>query len=171
MGNFYTYLLSSLPMLHFGERPPFTSAKLLKLCKELIPEKDFAVLSDLENKGFSKWSDFDTSLRNELVKIRASRKRLDSEKYQRPEGNPQTGLMHVALGAHRNPSLIEAEKILDLARWHFLDEMENGHFFDLDVLIAYVLKLRILERWERVNTVDRKELLGNTLGLAQAHSL
>ncbi|MBN1647418.1 MAG: DUF2764 family protein [Spirochaetales bacterium] len=40
----------------------------------------------------------------------------------------------------------EAELILDKSRWEYLEELEQGHFFELDNLLAYYLKLQILER-------------------------
>jgi len=44
----------------------------------------------------------------------------------------------------KNP--LEIEKRLMRAQWDFLEEQEIGHFFDLDFLIIYYLKLQILER-------------------------
>lgn len=171
MPSLYPYLIASLPMLHFGASAHISFEQFLSQCKELIPQEDFAVLEGLslqcEHKGASvtirKWLDFDTMLRNELVKLRASRKKTDPARYLRPDGYAGTTLYHVALAAQRNPSPLEGEKILDLARWDFLEELSFGHYFDLDFLIIYAYKILILERWERIISADKGKILEEAL--------
>ena len=97
MADFYPYLVSSLPMLHFGMKPPFSFERFLEVCRPLIPKKDFQLLRALpqpeqySEKGKShqiilKWIEFDVALRNELVRIRAVKKHLDPATYLRTEG-------------------------------------------------------------------------------------
>jgi hypothetical protein len=47
MAEFYPYLIASLPMLHFGMKPPFSFERFLEICDRLIPDKDFQVLLTL----------------------------------------------------------------------------------------------------------------------------
>jgi len=171
MASFYTYLISSLPMLHFGLRPPFPFEKFLQRCEELIPQNDLEVLKSLarqdarkgESAIIEKRLDFDTMLRNELVKIRASRKKIDPARYLRPDGYAGPSFYHIALAAQRNPSPLEGERILDQERWNFLEELSFGHYFDLDFLIIYAYKLLILERWEGINLADKSKVLDEAL--------
>ena len=51
--------------------------------------------------------------------------------------------------------------MLDQARWAKLDELSFGHYFDLEALIIYAYKLRLLERWEKIRTADKERLLEN----------
>lgn len=137
------------------------------LCEKFIPLQDFETIKIvLEKPGYiytgrqaslKKWFTFDTLLRNELVKVRASHKRIDPARYLRHDGYAGQEIMHLALGAHRNPSILEGERVLDQARWQVLEQLSFGHFFDLDFLIIYALKLLILERWERIRSHERKE--------------
>ena len=106
-----------------------------------------------------KWNAFDKALRNELVKIRAAHKKLDPLKYMRYEGGADPSITHIAAHAFRTPSLLEGEKILDQARWNFLDELAIGHYFDIDFLTVYANKLLIMERWEKINTLDKVKAL------------
>jgi hypothetical protein len=53
--------------------------------------------------------------------------------------------------------------MLDEARWRMLEELCVGHYFDLDFLIIYALKLLILERWQRIRTADGGRLLEEVL--------
>lgn len=139
-------------MLHFGAKPPFTSEKFINMCKDFIPSEDLEMARNTE--GWPKWQEFDTQLRNELVKIRAAKKRVDPVTYLRHGGSVELSVMHIALAATRNPSIIEAERVLDQERWHFLDELSIGHYFDIDFLIIYAIKLKILERWAKINSSD-----------------
>lgn len=163
--SYYIYLVSSLPMLHFGMRPPFSFERLLRMCDGLISDCDIDILKqasapagydyDGDHPTLRRWRAFDGALRNELVKIRAARKKIDPAKYLRYGGYTDPSIAHIALHAHRIPSILEAESILDEARWHFLDELAAGHYFDMDFLVTYAIKLLILERWERVDTLDK----------------
>jgi len=151
-------------MLHFGAKPPFSMDKFFFICAELISPEDLEALkSYLEDEGEGRYHDFETALRNELVKIRAQRKHLDASKFIRRDGYADQWTSHIALGACRNPSVIDAEKMLDLDRWRFLDELSVGHYFDIEILMIYARKLSILERWERVRTADANKLLEGTL--------
>lgn len=174
MASNYIYLIASLPMLHFGMQPPNSFEEFLQRCQEFAPQQDFAVLNNLpkaqeytSEKKFiptiQGWVDFDASLRNELAKIRSSRKHIDPAPYLRRDGFTSSAIAHIALAAYRNPSPLEAEKSLDEARWYALDELVAGHYFDLDFLIIYAYKLMILERWEKIREADKEALLEKVL--------
>jgi hypothetical protein len=160
-------------MLHFGAKPPISLERFIQSCKELLSEEDARIISSCakenildfktEQPATHKWRNFETALRNELVKIRASRKKIDPEKYLHQDGYTDSYISHLALNAYRNPAVLESERILDLERWRFLDERSLGHYFDLDFLIVYTFKLLILERWEKVRTADKKQLLEGLL--------
>ena len=169
MSGYYIYLASSLPMLNLGMKPPFSFEKFLQMCDGIISDDDIDILKQAStpagyeyeggHSALEKWRAFDTTLRNELVRTRAARKKVDPLKYTRPGGGVDSSIAHVALHAHRTPSILEAEKILDEAKWGFLDELAVGHYFDIYFLIAYANKLLILERWERINTLDKAKAL------------
>jgi len=161
-------------MLHFGRKPPFSFGEFLRLCQGLIPAQHLEILKNASLSGdyayrgsatLEKWQEFDTKLRNELVKIRASRKKLDPQQYLRrmKDGYVEPDIAHLAMSAHKNPSLLEAEKTLDLERWRRLEALAEGHYFDLDFLIVYAHKLLLLERWERINQADKPRLVEEAL--------
>ncbi|MFH1397287.1 MAG: DUF2764 family protein [Candidatus Omnitrophota bacterium] len=169
MANLYPYLISSLPMLSFSAPPPFSFVEFIERCAGLISQDDLEELRSLSiedpsgslNPVIRKWFGFNIALKNELVKVRAARKRVNAEDYLRPGGNIEPGFYHLALAAYRNPYPLEAEAILDIAKWNFLEELSFGHYFDLDLVIIYAYKLLILERWEKVNSADREYLLSS----------
>ncbi len=177
MAQFYIYLISSLPSLHYGARPPFSFDKFLENCSGLIPEEELDVLKSLPHahlNGFAysgaretieNWYIFETNLRNELVRLRASRKKADPAHYLRREQYAEPSLVHLAQAASRASSslLLDAEKMLDEERWRYLDELSTGHYFDLDFLITYAGKLLILERWHKIASQDKHKLLEEAL--------
>ncbi len=170
MDDFYPYLLASLPMLHLGMRPPFSFEHFLDQCRPFTPGKDFALVSDLprpENyaeqkdrpRTIQRWIAFDTTLRNELVRLRAARKHWEPSSSLRPGESVNSSIPPLILAAGMSSSVVDAEKSLDEARWKYLEDITTGHHFDLDCLIAYAYQLRILLRWEAVNTADAETLL------------
>jgi hypothetical protein len=163
MSSFYTYLISSLPLLRFGQPPPFSYVAFLEECAEFIPAEDFKALSNPVDPTHlplvKEINCFEVMLANELVKIRAASRKVNPEKYLRPDGYAGPSIYHIALSAHRNPSPLEAQRYLDQERWNYLEEKSFGHYFDLEVLIIYAHKLLILERWERINSAPSRSLL------------
>ena len=162
--KYYVYLISSLPMLHFGARPPFSYARFIAACEGLIPLGETDALralnlavQDAVSVGrpiLKKWREFDTALRNEMVKIRASRRKIDPSKHLRADGYTEARLHQAVLQAYRNPSPIDGEKALDQEKWHYLDDLSLGHYFDFDALVIYGLKLLVLEKWEKIRSAD-----------------
>lgn len=138
-------------MLRFGMKPPISFEKLLEICGESITDKN--------NPTLKKWRSFDTTARNALVKIRAGRKHVEGTRYLRPDGADDPKIALTAMNAYKNPSILASEKTLDEEKWKFLDELESGHFFDIDLLIIYAQKLMILEKWEKAEKADKPRLL------------
>jgi len=174
MADFYPYLIASLPMLHFGMKPPFSFEQFLEVCCPLIPEKDFHQLRTLphpeqylengkRHKIIQKWIEFDVALRNELVRIRATKKHIEPATYLRPGGYSGSSLAPAIMAANIHTSVLDAEKTLDEARWNALEELATGHYFDLDFLITYAYKLMILQRWENIRSADGTILLEQAL--------
>lgn len=162
-------------MLYLGMKPPFSYAQFFKMCQRFIsaqdvealrnlPQKEGEYKSAIKNKTVEMWLGFDTALRNELVKLRARDRHIEPAKYLRGvKQQVDSEAVRVAISAHRSPSLIDAEKMLDEARWKALDEFVQGHYFDTEIIIAYAYKLTLLERWERINSADKIGVLESVL--------
>lgn len=174
MADFYPYLVSSLPMLHPGMKPPFSYGKFLELCRQFVPEPDYRILRGLpmppvypgDEKAVGTvrgWVGYDTALRNELVKIRARKIHAEPSAYLRPGAFSSSSAAAAAQAAIGSPSILDTEKILDEARWKALDDLGTGHHFDLDQLITYAYKLLILIRWEEFRNADAAGALEKVL--------
>jgi hypothetical protein len=175
MADAYPYLVASLPMLHFGMKPPFSSDRFLELCREWIPEGDYRLLSTIPrpeeytregkpHRFIRAWIGFDTALRNELARVRAGRMHLDPAEHLRPDARADPSLAAGVLAATAHASPLDAERALDELRWKALGELASGHHFDLDVLLSYACRLEILLRWERIRTAGGRSLPGEAPG-------
>lgn len=174
MPAYYTYLVSSLPVLSFSAKLPFSLKEFFIKCKDLIPETEIQLIGNIccqeaysldgfLNPTLNRWVNFEVALRNELVRSRAARKKVDPLKFIRLPDNPEMQITHTALAAYRSTSILEAEKILDQARWDFLESLSLGHYFDFDTLLIYALKLKILERWETIQKADLQKVFNQTV--------
>lgn len=168
MAAYYIYLISSLPELSFGQKPPFTQEEFIGRCAGLVPDREISLLGSIlkgekaagpESSLLKGWRRFDSSLRNELVKLRAVRKKIEPHRYLREEGVHDAHIAGIATAAVRNPSILDAERALDLSRWEAIEELVRGHYFDSETLIAYALKLSILLRWDRVSSAHKAVML------------
>lgn len=170
MPRYYTYLISSFPYLYFDRDPPFSFLEFLEKCKNFISEEEIDFLKMIKEKEpdvskirqstLRRWFEFEFSLRNELAKLRAVKRGEEPTKYLRKTDYLlPLYLVNLVYEAFKNPNPLEGEKILDYIRWRFLEDLEAGHFFDLGFLIVYGIKLNILERWWKIQKVDKKSLL------------
>ena len=150
----YYFLTASLPFLLPDSPVILDSAAFLATCESNMEAEDFRLLSgcrlDPAEGGeghplLRKWRDWEISLRNELVRLRAQNLKADAEAWLR-EGGGAAGLTDAVREAAGMASPLEAELRLDRLRWSFLDELESGHIFDLERLMVYFLKLQLLER-------------------------
>ncbi|GAP43028.1 hypothetical protein TBC1_111170 [Lentimicrobium saccharophilum] len=63
--------------------------------------------------------------------------------------------------------LLAREKAIDQLRWTFLDEMNTFNYFTVEVLVAFYIKLGIIERWLQLDPATGEELFRNLLGSLQ----
>ncbi len=162
-------------MLNFSSRPPFGTEEFIDKCRGLIPEEEVNLLQNICYKDPSslgspvagtigKLVSFEVVLRNELARARARRKKIDASKFIRLPDDFEAHISHTAMAAYRSLSILEAEKILDQARWDFLEFLSIGHYFDFDFLVVYLLKLKILVRWDNVQRADKEGLFKQAVG-------
>jgi hypothetical protein len=152
--GFY-YLVASLPDLSFDRPASITTKDFLGLCSEHIAPASCQLLAETDLfqssscptrlRVLNVWFEREHLLRNELARLRAQRLGWDVTPHLRTAGRNDE-LKMVAARILENESPRAAEDELDRARWRFLDGLEFGHYFDLESLALYWLKLRLLER-------------------------
>jgi hypothetical protein len=159
----YYYTVAALPHISFESAPAITEESFLSLCKDTLSTKDWEILqktrlhrSSAKKTGsmtLDSWFARERSLRAEVAKLRAGKKGLETESYNQ-YGIISQSISDAARNAFNEASPAEAETILLRTLWGLLDELEAGHFFDLDKLIVYYLRLQIAELKQRRNKTE-----------------
>ncbi len=144
-------------MLEFGEKPVISYEDFLESCRTQLSPANMAIIKKAEE--WKKWSRFNTALKNEIAVFRATKKSKDSAKYMHGEDDRDPLLVSSAHWAVNLDSPLEAERFLDQLRWEKLEELSKNHYFDIDFLVTYALKLKILERWQTINSQDGMQTL------------
>jgi hypothetical protein len=141
-------------LVYDSENAPACDDFLLN-CRLLVSPKDYRLLqsastTDLDPEGPScrtldLWRAWEISLRSELVQLRA--KKLGRELKTANLGTSGVPSAQViAREAFSQDTPLQAEDTLNRGRWSYLDELESGHYFDIDKILIYALRLQILER-------------------------
>jgi len=157
----YYYFVSTLSTLFFDGTHAVSHAEFLETASRFVSKQDMELLEiaelmapPLDDKKakraqaslvLNSYFSWERALRNELVRLRANRLKKQAELFYRPslpEWNGQKTAQLVF--AQENP--LEAELLLERERWNYISMLEVNQFFNTEYLIAYCLKLQILER-------------------------
>lgn len=58
---------------------------------------------------------------------------------------------------------VARERESDRIRWDYLDELNSFNYFTIEVIIAYIIKLRMIERWLKLDEETGKEMFGKLI--------
>lgn len=162
MGKEFIYFAGSLPMLLFGEKPPVSVEAFDDDAARLTDERTAAMLKTVTLYNpqaqnvpaavmkFYEWENF---LRNSWLDFR-KKNRSDAGEFKRNDPPFYSDVAPVLAQAAGCSDLLEAEKIIDKLRWNALESFSTGHYFDLDFLALYRIKLQILTKYT-VRTVEK----------------
>jgi Protein of unknown function (DUF2764) len=145
----YYYIVAALPYLDFSNPVDTDEESFLDFTRSMLNEKDFAVLDAVRQGDPSAHPflaaalDFRAELASELARNRAAALGKDAGQY-RSASNARMADKARQLVGMENP--FEAEVALMSYIWEYLDDLEAGHFFDLQRLVVYLLKLELLQR-------------------------
>ena len=179
MAGEYYYLVSSLPLLRLDDPPPLTSEAFLELCRAHLAEARFRRLlaADLIPEGEpggaadGGWRAWETYVRNLLAAVRGTALRRETGDSLRPELDVFPGDRRRVEEIMNEGDPAARERALDELRWRRLDDLAVGHHFDVDALVVYRLRLRILEKWAAREPERGKhnlaELVGAGVGQAE----
>lgn len=161
----YEYLTASLPLLFWGDPPPFTTAEFRARCEGVLAPADAAALDrllagqlDPDAPGFEgAWSAREIQLRNAIAAARAPRYGADARAVRRPHPGWDGTVERIAVDAFARESPLDREMELDHGRWRLLDDLARGRPFGAEAVFAFALQLRLAERWaRRTDAVGRK---------------
>jgi hypothetical protein len=124
-------------------------------------------------EGFlADWFAFDRDLRNILAALSARKHHLALEGNVLGEHDIAQTIRHTnardfgltgelaflekLLQIEEETNLFDREFAIDKLRWQYIDELNTFHYFSVDVLLGYMLKLFMLERWKPLDDGDGK---------------
>ncbi len=141
----YFYLAAQLPFLQFAQPPALERKAFLEEARKWMSSGEFLLLSRSNIDARQIFSDdpflvreykiFEKELSSELAGWRQAR-----------AAQQESRLLPWLASLISEADPLQAEINLARLRWSMLDQLEAGHYFDLEFLIAFYLKLQILER-------------------------
>jgi len=182
----YYYFGATLPSLSWRGAVPLGSEAFLERCAIHLSSRDLELVEaarpalpadgafpppSRRSRLLAAYYRWELALRNELARLRAGRLGQPAEKHVRP-GSVEWDGLRAAQAAFQAESPLEGELVIERERWNIVERLQVGHYFDVEALAAYGLKLRILERVARFEAERGKaaygEVYDDILGAAGA---
>lgn len=181
--NNYEYIVASLPVIEPGSRLGSSSAAnaIIDDIREQLSNKDNALVTMLLdgfdpeklNAGFYRaclgsgsrflreYFLFDLFLRNTKVEyLNASLGRLEGkdvlllEELEDYEFEQKEEIVEILSGT----DIIGREKGLDMAIWEHVEEVTTMGVFDMDAILGFIARLKIIDRWDKLDPETGAEL-------------
>jgi hypothetical protein len=115
------------------------------------------------NEFLRDWFEFNLNLKNIVAGFNVRKHKLSGDKYYigdsyvvqavKKSTLKDYGLgndfehMEKLISIQESTNLLERERAMDNLRWDFLDERNTFNYFTIEVLLAYMIKLQIVQRW------------------------
>ena len=156
----YYYLVAALPTLSLeSESAPITMDEFVERCRDHLTGADRKGLEQIllrPNEGRThpfvrRWQEKDAQLRNAVARSRAGRLGVDPSEHVREEAEYSPEAERAASEAFSSTDPVEREKALDRFRWSEIDALAGFNPFAGRAVLAYGLKLALVERWMAMN--------------------
>lgn len=173
-GNFYNHLKNLA--IHYKNDTPFKNG--LSWENQFTSQfYDFTQKS--ENRFLREWFTFEMNLKNIITGIVANTYSLDVNKELIGDNDITEAIKSVKakdfglsrdydfaeriLNLFENTAILEREKSIDLIKWETLDQMTTFFYFSIENVLAYLLKIGILERWKLLDEEKGKATFENII--------
>ncbi|MGD9938577.1 MAG: hypothetical protein AB7T74_02120 [Clostridia bacterium] len=162
----YYYFVATLPTLMDSAVQPFGHADFMTRAAGQLKSRDFMILDSARlsipadgqvpeaargSTLLTRYFQWDASVRNELVRLRSQRLQKPADRHLKP-GLPEWEGIKTAQAAFMADDPLQGELLIERDRWAFIEILAANHFFDMEYLVAYALKLQALERRQRFRT-------------------
>jgi len=157
------YLVSSLPVLRLGEKPPMSVEAFRSACAgHLSDDEMLAVEAVLETREppvgeASGWWNSEVQLRDAVVRVRAKNRSTDAASFLKPYEGFSVAIEKRVTDAFARPNPLEQELALDEARWVLADELALAEPFGFPGVLAFAIKVRMAERWAELDETIGQE--------------
>ncbi len=147
----YYYLVATLPTLRLDGPLSLTTETFLSLCKPLVGKQHYSLLckavsgQPASHPFLAAYQHFETMVTKELVEQRSRKLSLSDPAY-RNDADKEGRISDTVRQALALDNVLEAELLLLSLHWKFLDELATLHTFDIEALLSFALKLKLLQR-------------------------
>jgi len=184
MANNYQYIVAGLPdlLLDFGHKS-FDIARIKTSIREQLSPKDqrwidwldfglnparlgphfYRMAAKTKNAFIREYFAFDWQMRTVLAAV-SGRKEVHLLRNQ-------SDIAPRLLTILETENILEREQKLDRLRWDKANELCTFHYFDVDVVLCFLLKISIIERWMRLDKVRGRELFGEMVREIKANKI
>lgn len=165
--------MAQLPSLVFDQKPPMSSDDFKKMAESLLNEADAALLEHLSIDPYPQtdegpayagtvpstgcgfidgWREWERVFRLNLAKHRAVHLKRENTGAVEPPFVPADAAVAASKAVMGEGSPLDAEILIDKARWNAIENLEGNVYFHRNNIFAYYLKLLLLERRQAFNT-------------------
>ncbi len=149
MSNYY-YFAAQLPLLMFEMKAEVSKESFVDEAAKWLSAVDYKILKQVNIDNYMEsevtslvqktYAKFEHAIRSEVVEVR------------KETGNTAGTMLAPTIKSIVNEGTpLDIEKSLLFLRWEFIEEQEEGHYFDRIFLELYFLKIQILERLREFN--------------------
>jgi hypothetical protein len=144
-----------------------------------LSELFYAHVTHTENDFINRWFEFEQNLNNLLTAINCRNNSLDISKQLVGSGEINEKLIRSSardfglsdetihidkiFRAAEESDLLEQEKKIDLLKWEILDEESFFHYFTIEKLFVFIIKLSLAERWINLDRPTGEKMFNELL--------
>ena len=151
----YYYFVASLPTLTLGAPASASLADFRAEAVRLLPAETVAELEAVlqadhgsaRSTFAARWFAAETQLRNAVARTRAARRGVEALPFLHEHAGFSVQIEQAVTEAYGRGNPLERELALDRLRWAQLEELSRESPFGVEAVLAYGLKLQLVERW------------------------
>ncbi len=168
--SFRESYLNKLVQAYREETPPNTSLSW----EDNLIELYFNFMQNLPNSFIREWYRFNFLLQNIRVAITVRKQKLNPSQFilgndELSQQLKKSTLRDFGLGDEypiiekiisilETDNLLEQEFDLDQLRWRYIDELNTHNYFSTEVVLGFVLKYEIMDRWLKLDPAVGQKL-------------
>ncbi len=144
-----------------------------------LAELYYQYIQILDNEFIRNWYDFEVGLTNILTAFNCRKHQMEIQGELIGDNELTANLaksnardfgisnefpkLEAILRAVEEDNILEKEKKIDLLKWELLDDWTFFHYFTIEKIFAYILKMEMIERWLRLDKKTGEELFNRLL--------
>jgi len=134
----------------------------------------FEHVLEVENDFLRTWFAFERDIKNILTGLSARRHKIPADNLlignyavtnairksnARDFGlNAEYQFVEKLIQVNENTNLLEREKAIDQLKWNTIDELNTFNYFSIEVILGFVIKLAMVERWLKLDKKTGEEM-------------